>query len=208
MRRLVLVRHAPTEAVRRSAFPIDEPVEQRARPQIRAMAAALPAGASELITSGALRARQTAEFAGLTGLGGAPPEVDPRVAESGFGDWAGSTLEEIYAADPAAATSWMTDPSFAPPGGESLEQVVARVGGWLDEQAQLDGNATVVTHGGVVRAALIHALGAPLLSFWRFDVAPLSITELHAHSGRWTITRVNVVAAAAQEAAASTSGPA
>jgi hypothetical protein len=37
----------------------------------------------------------------------------------------------------------------------------------------------------------VHALGAPLDAFWRVDVAPLSITELHAHDGRWTLTRTN-----------------
>jgi hypothetical protein len=37
----------------------------------------------------------------------------------------------------------------------------------------------------------VHALGAPLDAFWRVDAAPLSLTELHAHAGQWTITRLN-----------------
>jgi broad specificity phosphatase PhoE len=48
-----------------------------------------------------------------------------------------------------------------------------------------------VTHAGVVKGALVHALGAPIESFWRIDVLPLAITELHSHDGRWTISRVN-----------------
>ena len=63
--------------------------------------------------------------------------------------------------------------------------------GWLDGQARRDGSAVAVTHGGVVKGALVHALGAPIQAFWRIDVAPLAVTELHAHDGRWTITRVN-----------------
>jgi broad specificity phosphatase PhoE len=43
----------------------------------------------------------------------------------------------------------------------------------------------------VVRAAVVHALGAPLHAFWRIDAAPLSLTELHAADGRWTVTRLN-----------------
>ena len=38
---------------------------------------------------------------------------------------------------------------------------------------------------------MVAALDAPPIAFWRIDVAPLSITELHAHDGRWTVTRVN-----------------
>jgi broad specificity phosphatase PhoE len=52
-----------------------------------------------------------------------------------------------------------------------------------------------VTHAGVVKAAVVHALGAPVMSFWRLDVAPLGITELHAHDGRWTVARLNVATA-------------
>jgi broad specificity phosphatase PhoE len=48
-----------------------------------------------------------------------------------------------------------------------------------------------ITHAGVVKAAVVHALGAPLSAFWRIDCAPLSITELHAHNGCWTLTRMN-----------------
>ena len=87
----------------------------------------------------------------------------------------------------------ITDPSATPHGGESLRAFAARVAGWLDAQAHLDGRAVAITHGGVVKAAVVHALGAPLEAFWRIDCAPLSITELHAHDRRWTVTRVNSV---------------
>ena len=52
----------------------------------------------------------------------------------------------------------MTDPDAAPHGGESLTALLARVAAWLDEQAALDGTAVAVTHGGVVKAAVVHAL--------------------------------------------------
>ena len=79
----------------------------------------------------------------------------------------------------------------APHGGESLTALLARVRTWLEKQAALDGTAIAITHGGVVKAAVVAALDAPPSAFWRVDVSPLSITELHAHDGRWTVTRVN-----------------
>ena len=85
----------------------------------------------------------------------------------------------------------MTDPAACPHGGESLAALMLRVGEWLDEQAARGGRAIAVTHGGVVKAAVVHALAAPVEAFWRVDVTPLALTELHAHEGRWTVTRVN-----------------
>jgi broad specificity phosphatase PhoE len=85
----------------------------------------------------------------------------------------------------------MTDPDAAPHGGESLSALLARVRAWLEGQATLDGTAIAITHGGVISAAVVIALDAPPSAIWRVDVAPLSITELHAHDGRWTVTRVN-----------------
>jgi broad specificity phosphatase PhoE len=85
----------------------------------------------------------------------------------------------------------MIDPDAAPHGGEPLRAFFSRVAEWLDDQAAGEGAAAAITHGGVVKAALVHALGAPLDVFWRIDAAPLSVTELHAHDGRWTVSRVN-----------------
>ncbi len=89
----------------------------------------------------------------------------------------------------------MSDPGACPHGGESLSALIARVAAWMQEQAAVDGRAIAVTHGGVVRAAVVHALGAPAPSAWRIDVAPLSVTELHARDGRWTVSRVNAAVA-------------
>lgn len=85
----------------------------------------------------------------------------------------------------------MTDPDARPHGGESLSALLMRVGGWMDAQARLDGRVIAVTHAGVVKAALVHALDAPPTALWRVDVTPLALTELHAHDGRWTVARVN-----------------
>ena len=190
VKRLLLVRHAATAATRSAAFPADEALDERGLADAATLARALPAAPGDVLTSPALRCRQTAEAAGLEAL-----RSHAALAECDFGTWAGRTLEEVDAADAAAATAWMTDPDAAPHGGESLTCFAARVAGWLDLQATRDGAAVAVTHGGVVKAAVVHALGAPLAAFWRIDVAPLAITELHAHGGRWTVTRVNATTA-------------
>jgi broad specificity phosphatase PhoE len=183
MRRLLLVRHASTDAVRAAAFGADEPLDARGR--AAAARLRLPRADAVLVSPSA-RTRETAAAAGLVVTG-----CDAALAECDFGRWAGLTLREVAEREPDAVSAWMTDPDAAPHGGESLAQVLARVRRWLDAQAPLDGTAAIITHAGVVKAAVVAALNAPPSAFWRIDVAPLSVTELHAHDGRWTVSRVN-----------------
>ena len=181
------MRHAPTPATRAFTFPADEAVDDRGRAAAAALGAALPSGFA-VVSSPALRCRQTATYARL-----AEPAIDPALRECAFGSWAGRTLEDLAAADADGVRAWMTAPDARPHGGESLAAFAARVGRWLDRQATLDGGAVAITHAGVVKAAVVHALRAPIESFWRVDAAPLALTELHAHDGRWTVTRVNAM---------------
>jgi broad specificity phosphatase PhoE len=183
--RLTLIRHAPSDATRRSAFPVDERLDARALEEARALAPRL--GRFDAAWTGpALRAGETAEALGLNAT------VASELDECDFGSWRGRTLAELHADDPAAVAAWMQDPAAAPHGGESLLELLERVRGWLSARAG-DGSRTVaVTHAGVIRAAVVCALDAPPLAFWALDVAPLSRTVLHAHDGRWTVRGVNL----------------
>ena len=202
MRTLLLVRHAPTTATRGFAVPADEPLDERGREAASALGAAVPRRFG-VVCSPSARCLQTAEAAGL-----AVEAVEPALAECDFGTWAGRTLEDVIAAEPEGGQAWMTDPDAAPHGGESLRSFAARVAGWLNGQARLDGGAVAITHGGVIKAAVIAALSAPIESFWRVDASPLAITELHAHDGRWTLARANVALASATAARRSAAGAA
>jgi broad specificity phosphatase PhoE len=186
--RLLLVRHAATSATRTSSFPADEPLDARGLAAAASLAARLPSRCA-VVSSPARRCLQTAAAAGL-----ALPVPEPAIAECDFGTWAGRSLADVHETDAAAVVEWMTEPSSRPHGGESLTAFCARVGAWLNAQASREGCCVAITHGGVVKAAVVRALGAPAEAFWRIDAQPLAITELHAHDGRWTVTRVNCLA--------------
>jgi broad specificity phosphatase PhoE len=183
--RLLLLRHGTTSAVRAAAFPLDEGLDDRGRAEAHALRAHLPSGAVVLRSP----ARRAAETAAALGHPTAP--VDEGLREAGFGSWAGRVLADLHAADPEPVVAWMTDPAFTPPGGESLEDLAARVGAWMATRAGDAAPLVAVTHGGVVRAAIAVALGAPASAAWRIDVTPGSLTELHAHDGRWRLVRAN-----------------
>lgn len=101
------------------------------------------------------------------------------------GEWAGRTLDEVAAADPAGVQAWLTDPGYAPPGGESVDALVARVGAEL--AALAPGTHRIVVEQAVVRAAVVHALELPAAAFWRLDVRPESVTTLTGRAGRWNL---------------------
>jgi broad specificity phosphatase PhoE len=179
--RLILICHASTDAVRGSSFPADEPIDERGRKRATALAAQLPRGAQSW-TSPELRTRQTAEALGLT----AAPL--PALCDCNYGSWTGHNFDDVLAREAAAVSNWLRDPAAKPPGGESMLSLMQRVAGWLDGENGRTGLSIVVTHATIIRAAIVHAIKAGPESFWRIDIAPLSVTQLSGKDGRWNLT--------------------
>ncbi|MFD6426428.1 histidine phosphatase family protein, partial [Streptomyces sp. NPDC060198] len=51
-----------------------------------------------------------------------------------------------------------------------------------------DGRIVAVAEPAVVRAAVVHAVPLPATTFWRLDLAPLSLVTLTGRSGRWNLS--------------------
>jgi broad specificity phosphatase PhoE len=103
------------------------------------------------------RARQTMEL--VRGSLRLPPDgyaVDDRLREIAYGQWEGSTLDEMQAADPGFFARRQADKwTMAAPGGESYAEVQTRVTAWY---RQVTADTVVVAHGGTARALMV-ALG-------------------------------------------------
>jgi len=179
-RRLTLLCHASTAATTKTRFPADEPLEDRGRARAAAAAPAL-AGTDRLWCGPTRRCRETAAALGRDAV------VVPALDDWDVGRWRGLALDDVEAAEPEAVMAWLTDPAANPHGGESVEDLLARVGRWLDGLGAESPRVVAVTHAAVIRAAVVHALGARPESFWRIDVPPLSRTELRGRDGRWTL---------------------
>ncbi len=134
----------------------------------------------------AVRGPEAAAEATATALG-VEPSIDEALAAPSYGEWSGRPLEEVLADDPEAAVSWRTDPTWAPPGGESLADLCDRVGTWLGTRAGEDARTLVVADAAVVRAAAVVALGAGPASCWHLDVGPLTVVRLQHHAGTWRL---------------------
>ena len=112
------------------------------------------------------RARETAQA--VARLHGATVQTHTGLRERSFGQFEGHTWTELETHHPAEATAWRQRvPDFAPPGGESLLQLQARVVAAVSELAARHPGEQVlmVAHGGVLdilyRAATRLDLQAP-----------------------------------------------
>ena len=185
--RVILICHGSTEAVRAAKFPADEPLDDFGLKRLKALAYGLPK-MDRCWTSPELRTQQTAQALELNA------EIQPMLRDCDYGAWAGRTFDEVHAREPDATSAWLRNPAAAPHGGKSITAVIRRVGQWLaDEQARCQ-RAIVVTHPAVIRAAIVHAIEAPPQSFWRIDIAPLSVTRLSSLGGRWNLSAAGCMA--------------
>jgi broad specificity phosphatase PhoE len=188
--RLLLVSHAPTAAQRSGRFAgADEGLDARGHAAAAAYArqADLARGNSAALTSPAACARETAAALGLAAT------VCDALAETDYGSWRGRRLTELAAEASQALEAWLRDPAAAPPGGESFEAVLARVGAWLDGYAAHDDAADrssdrtviAITHAAVMRAAIVHTLQATSAAFAHIEIAPLTVVELRRSTRGW-----------------------
>lgn len=176
--RMTLVCHAATASMRTAAFPDDEPIEDRAMPGIAALASRLRR-ADHSWTAPERRTRQTSEALHRAAPGEPVPLVETELRECDYGRWRGRSFADIEQAEGGEALlAWSADPAAAPHGGETLLAMLGRTAAWLDLQAATEGHGLVVAHASTIRALVLHAIGAPPASFWRIDIAPLSLTTL------------------------------
>lgn len=165
--------------MREGRFPADDPLDARgiedaaARRQRVAINRDAPA-----LCSPAACAIETAHALGLA------VRITTDLADADYGQWRGQRLADMAGDALSEVEAWIRDPYTAPPGGESFEQVRARVGKWLDTLDET-GNVVAITHASVIRAAVIHALNAPSPSFTRLEVTPLSVVELRRSARGW-----------------------
>lgn len=178
---VLLVRHAPTPATRDAAFPADEALDAEGRHAARSLQGL---SGDHVVASPSRRCGQTAAAAGW-----AVEVTDPRWAELDFGGWAGRSYAEVAEQRPRELAAWHADPvAVSPAGGETLAALAARVRAALADLHGRAGTTLVVTSGGPVKVAILHATGQQLDRVWSIEVPPTSVTELRpCPDGGWAM---------------------
>ncbi|WSQ07031.1 histidine phosphatase family protein [Streptomyces sp. NBC_01231] len=178
--RVTFVSPAMSSSLRQARFDDGGSIDADGAARARAAAGSLPA-AVRVVVSPTVRCQETAAALGLDGAQAA------ELAALEVGLWRGLTLAEVGAGEPEAVTRWLTDPASAPHGGESVEDMCGRVTRWLVASQDAGGRTLAVVEPEVVRAAVVHVLGAPSAAFWRLDVPPLTATTISGRNGRWNL---------------------
>lgn len=119
-------------------------------------------------------------------LGGAATVVE-ELRGLATGDWQGFRLADVAVADPPGLAAWLADPYARPHGGESLAELIARVGRAADHRSWPPGRTVVVTTPLTVRALMVYALAAPPEMIFGIDVAALGSVQLTRNGGRWRL---------------------
>jgi probable phosphoglycerate mutase len=184
---LVLVRHGVTAHTVDKRFSgglagRNPGLTDEGRAQVRATAdwlSPLADGIDVVVSSPVRRTQESAEILG------ARLErdlvVEEGLAEMEFGTWEGLTFSEVREAHPDDMDRWLGSLDFVPGGaGESFRDVEKRVLASLDRLVTEHAGQTVlaVSHVTPIKVLVAHALGAPLESVFRMELAPASVTVL------------------------------
>jgi alpha-ribazole phosphatase/probable phosphoglycerate mutase len=189
------IRHGQTDWNRddRLQGSSDIPLNDVGREQAHEAAAVLRDGGWDAIVSSPLsRARETAEII-------AQPHALAVVSAPDFNEldlrrWEGMTAAEIEARDPDAWKVWCADPArLRLQGIESFADLRQRVRRGLDSivRRHAGAGAAIVTHDGVIRIAVIEALGIGAEQYRSIPVDNTGLTILDVAAQRVYLRALN-----------------
>ncbi len=128
---------------------------------------------------------------------GEPVRV-PEFAEQHLGAWQGMNRADFFASRTHINHPFWFGPSFErPPGGESFDDLMARVSPAIERfSAEFAGRDVVaVAHGGTIKAAIAHALNLSAEAGLAFACDNCSVTRLERLSGSpeplWRVLSIN-----------------
>ena len=136
------------------------------------------------------RTRESADI--LAARLGLPVQCRNDLIELDFGEWTGLAFDAVR--QDRRWEAWRSCRSLAAvPGGESMREAQRRA---VDALAELHithrrGNVVVVSHGDVIRAALLFALGMPLDLYARIDIDLASISTIEIADFGCRVRRLN-----------------
>ncbi|MFV0464045.1 MAG: histidine phosphatase family protein [Nostocoides sp.] len=187
--RIVLVRHGVTAFTEQGRLDgrggADPDLSETGRAQAEAAGANLRhlvgVRRARVITSSLARAQQTGTL--IAAALDVTPETDAAFDEQGFGDWDGASMAELRQSHPAAYEMLRTDPAYARPGGESWDDVLARVVPAWRTVVEAGGTTVVVCHRKVILAVLADLLTLTYAATWHVATAPGSLTAIERLPG-------------------------
>ena len=188
---VILVRHGVTTHTVEKRFSgglasANPGLSDEGRAQVRATADWLAPLADDIEAVVSSPVRRTAESAEIVaGTLGRTVELEPGFAEMEFGIWDGLTFAEVRERHSDDLDAWLGSLDVAPGGGESFRVVESRVLEGCERLLATHPGKTVVvvSHVTPIKTLVAHALGAPLESVFRMELAPASVSVISYFPG-------------------------
>jgi broad specificity phosphatase PhoE len=119
-------------------------------------------------------------------------ELAAALDEVDFGEWTGRSFAELET-DPRWQEFNCARSRVIIPGGEAMLGVQLRMVGLLQRLAEVrrESALALVSHGDVIRGALLHYLGMPLDHIHRLEIAPASVSILRLGIGGPRVLALN-----------------
>lgn len=152
---LTLLRHTRLNVAEGVCYgQLDLDVADSFEKDAEAALSALPCAPDTIISSPLERCQALAKM--IAEEAQAPMQSDARLIEMDFGRWEGVAWEDIPRHE---LDAWAADFAHARPhGGESVAMLKARVDACIEDWKARLGSILIVTHAGVIRAALAPSL--------------------------------------------------
>ncbi|WP_371168428.1 histidine phosphatase family protein [Aliiroseovarius sp. 2305UL8-7] len=182
------VRHGPTHAKTMVGWR-DLPADLSDTDAINRLSNALPQDAA-LVSSDLSRAIATADAIQSTRLRLPHREA---LREFHFGDWDGLHWQTVSDRDPELARAFWEDPGdHVAPGGESWNQLAARVSGAVDQlNPQGHRHVVAVAHFGVILTQIARAGDMTPYQALGHKIDNLSVTRLDWDGRGWSVHSIN-----------------
>lgn len=131
-----------------------------------------------VLTSPLRRTQQTAQE--VAQVLGCDVVVDSDLRECNFGDWDGYAFTAVQERWPDELRAWLNSTAVRPPGGESFDEVAARV---AQARARIveqypDAAVVVVTHVTPIKTLVRLALDAPSRALFSMELRPASLSSV------------------------------
>lgn len=197
MTRLILLRHAETEANVNQIWhgSLDAPLTLLGQAQVEATARRLvdlhaESPIDHIYVSPSPRAMRTAQA--IAESTHHTLCIEESLSEMSIGDWEGRSMAHLRDVD-RLWERWLADPEFAPPGGESPVTFGQRVPAIYQKLVENHPGETLltVTHGGVISNLLAQWLGEGPQDWREWEPTNCAISILDREDGVWNARLIN-----------------
>jgi len=196
MTKIVLTRHGHVEGIKPERFRGREPLELTTlgRQEAAAVAARIAGRFRPHSVYTSPMRRCVATGAAIAAACGISAGTCDDLNDIDYGAWQFKSFAEAEALDAGLFATWFATPQLIRfPGGESLQDLVARAGNVLRIVVAQHPDDTVVLigHDSINRALLLLLLDQPLSAYWRVAQDPCCLNEIDIVGGTIQVRRIN-----------------